>query len=47
MLYTNMQNIKIKNDEIINELGYKIDWWEFKNGHSQREWLAIVLKYLH
>jgi len=39
-------NIKIKSEIIQSELGHRIDWWVFKEEHNQREWLAIILRYL-
>ena len=38
--------IILKDNEVKSEIGYKIDWWPFRNNHNQREWLAIVLKCL-
>lgn len=42
----NAANIDIKTNEIKSETGFRIDRWQFRGGHNQREWLAIVLKYL-
>jgi hypothetical protein len=39
--------IKLRSDKIKSELGHPIDWWDFKDGLDQRDWLEIVLKYLY
>ena len=39
-------SIELEIEEIKSETGFKIDWWPFREGHNQREWLAIVLNYL-
>jgi hypothetical protein len=40
-------SIKIADDVVKHEFGYEIDWWQFRDEYIQREWLTVILRYLH
>jgi len=43
----NEAGITLKKQEITSDYGHKIDWWPFREGWEEREYLALILRYLY
>jgi hypothetical protein len=39
--------INLDTDEIKSDYGYRIDWWPFREGWDQREYLAMILRHMY